>query len=123
MYWLWLTTSDIKKYIYDIYWANISTEQVSRITDKIIPEVKEWQNKPLEDFYPIIYLDAVHFKIRDNSTVENKWVYVIMWINKKWIKEILWLYVWDNESSSFWQSVVNNLTKRWVKDICIACID
>lgn len=123
MYWLWLTTSDIKKHILDIYWANISTEQVSRITDKIIPEVREWQNKPLEDFYPIIYLDAVHFKIRDNSKVENKWVYVVMWISKKWIKEILWLYVGDNESSSFWQSVVNNITKRWVQDVCIACID
>ena len=123
MYWLWLTTSDIKKHILDIYWANISTEQISRITDKIIPEVREWQNKPLEDFYPIIYLDAVHFKIRDNSKVENRWVYVIMWISKKWIKEILWLYVWDNESASFWQSVVNNITKRWVKDVCIACID
>ena len=123
MYWLWLTTNDIKKHIYDIYWAKISKEMVSRITDKILPLVKDWQNRPLEDFYPIIYLDAIHFKIRDNHKVENKWVYVVMWISKHWKKEILWLYVWENESASFWQSVVNNISNRWVKDVCIACID
>ena len=123
MYWLWLTTSDIKKHIYDIYWANISKEQVSKITDKILPLVKEWQQRPLEEFYPIIYLDAIHFKIRTNHKVENKWVYVVIWINGKWIKELIWLYVWENESASFWQSVVNDISNRWVKDICISCID
>lgn len=123
MYWLWLTTNDIKKYIFDIYGANISKEMVSRITDKVLPLVKEWQNRPLEDFYPIIWLDAIHFKIRDNHKVENKWVYVVMWISKQGKKEVLWLYVWENESASFWQSVVNNISNRWVKDVCIACID
>ena len=81
---------------------------VNRITDKILPLVKEWQNKPLEDFYP---------------KIENKWVYVVMWISKQWKKEVLWLYVWENESASFWQSVVNNISNRWLKDVCIACID
>ena len=123
MYWLWLTTNDIKKHIFDIYGANISKEMVSRITDKILPLVKEWQNKPLEDFYPILWLDAIHFKIRDNHKIENKWVYVVMWISKQWKKEVLWLYVWENESASFWQSVVNNISNRGVKDVCIACID
>ena len=123
MYWLWLTTNDIKKHIFDIYGANISKEMVSRITDKILPLVNEWQNKPLEDFYPILWLDAIHFKIRDNHKIENKWVYVVMWISKQWKKEVLWLYVWENESASFWQSVVNNISNRWVKDVCIACID
>jgi len=123
MYWLWLTTNDIKKHIYDIYWAKISKEMVSRITDKILPLVKEWQNRPLEDFYPILWLDAIHFKIRDNHKIENKGVYVVMWINKHGKKEILWLYVWENESASFWQSVVNNISNRWVWDVCIACID
>lgn len=123
MYWLWLTTSDIKKHIFDIYWANISKEMVSKITDKILPLVREWQQRPLEAFYPIIYLDAIHFKIRDNNKIETKWVYVVIWINQKWIKEVIWLYVWNNESASFWQSVVNDISNRWVKDICIACID
>lgn len=123
MYWLWLTTWDIKKHILDIYWANISKEQVSKITDKIIPFIREWQQRPLEEFYPIIYLDAIHFKIRDNHKIENKWVYVVIWINQKWIKEVMWLYVWENESASFWQSVVNDISNRWVKDICISCID
>ena len=123
MYWLWLTTSDIKKHIMDIYWSTISKELVSKITDKILPEVKEWQQRPLENFYPIIYLDAVHFKVRTNHKVENKWVYVVMWINQKWIKEVIWLYVWENESASFWQMVVNDISNRWVKDVCIACVD
>jgi len=123
MYWLWLTTNDIKKHIFDIYWANISKEMVSRITDKVLPLVKEWQNRPLENFYPIIWLDAIHFKIRDNHKIESRWVYVIMWISKHWKKEVLWLYVWENESASFWQSVVNNISNRWVEDVCIACID
>ena len=70
-----------------------------------------------------MYLDAIHFKIRDNHKIENKWVYVVIWINWKWIKEVIWLYVWDNESASFWQSVVNDISNRWVKDICISCID
>lgn len=123
MYWLWLTTNDIKKHIFDIYGAKISKEMVSRITDKILPLVKEWQNRPLEDFYPIIWLDAIHFKIRDNHKIENRWVYVVMWISKHGRKEVLWLYIWENESASFWQSVVNNISNRWVKDVCIACID
>ena len=96
---------------------------VSKITDKILPLVREWQQRPLEAFYPIIYLDAIHFKIRDNNKIETKWVYVVIWINQKWIKEVIWLYVWNNESASFWQSVVNDISNRWVKDICIACID
>lgn len=123
MYGLWLTTADIKKHVFDIYWANISKDMVSKITDKIIPLVKEWQQKPLSEFYPIVYLDAIHFKIRDNHKIENKWVYVVIWINAKWIKEVIWLYVWNNESASFWQSVVNDISNRWVKDICISCID
>lgn len=123
MYSLWLTTNDIKKHIYDIYGAKISKEMVSGITDKVLPLVKEWQNRPLEDFYPIIWLDAIHFKVRDNHKVENKGVYVVMWISKQGKKEVLWLYVWENESASFWQSVVNNIANRWVKDVCIACID
>ncbi len=123
MYGLWLTTADIKKHIFDIYGANISKEQVTKITDKIIPFVREWQQKPLEEFYPIIYLDAIHFKIRDNHKVENKGVYVVLWINQKGIKEVIWLYVWENESASFWQWVVNDIANRWVKDICISCID
>lgn len=123
MYGLWLTTADIKKHILDIYGANISKDMVSSITDKVIPLVREWQQKPLEAFYPIIYLDAVHFKIRDNHKIENKWVYVVLGINQQGRKEVLWLYVGENESASFWQSVVNDISNRWVQDICIACID
>jgi len=67
-----MTTADIKKHVFDIYGAKISKEMVSKITDKILPLVKEWQNRELEDFYPIIWLDVIHFKIRDNHKIENK---------------------------------------------------
>lgn len=123
MYWLWLTTSDIQNHIKDMYWSEISRDLVSNITDKIIPDIQEWQSRPLENFYPIIYLDAIHFKVKENSKIENKWVYFVLWINKNWIKEILWFYVWNAESSSFWQQVCNNIYNRWVENICIACID
>jgi len=123
MYWLWLTTSDIQNHIKDIYWSEISKDLISNITDKILPEIQEWQWRSLKSFYPIIYLDAIHFKIRDNSKVESKWVYIVLWINYTWNKEILGFYIWDSESASFWQWVCNNIYNRWVEDICIACID
>lgn len=123
MYGLWLTTADIKKHILDIYGAHISKDMVSNITDKILPCIQQWQERPLEAFYPIIYLDAIHFKVRDNHSIANKWVYVIIWINQYGKKEVLWLYVWENESASFWQSVVNDISNRGVQDMCIACID
>lgn len=123
MYGLGLTTSDIQKHIMDIYWSDISKELISNITDKIIPELQEWQGRMLSKFYPIIYLDAIHFKIRENSKVESHWVYIVLWIDITGHKEILGFYVGDAESSSFWQWVCNNLSNRWVEDICIACVD
>lgn len=123
MYGLWLTTSDIQKHVLDIYGSDISKDLVSNITDKIIPEIQEWQGRLLSSFYPIIYLDAVHFKIRENSKVESRWVYIVLGVNTSGHKEILGFFIGDSESSSFWQWVCNNLSNRWVEDVCIACID
>ena len=123
MYALGLTTWDIVGHIQDIYGANISASMVSSITDKILPEIKEWQSRPLEKCYPIIYLDAIHYNVKSNGKYENKAVYIIIWIGISWKKDVLSLIVGENESASFWQKVCNDLTNRWVADIMIACID
>jgi transposase-like protein len=79
MYWLWMSTRDIQWHIKDMYWCNISPMMVSNITDKILPLVKEWQSRPLEKCYPIIYLDAIHFKVKQDWKYVNKAVYIVIW--------------------------------------------
>lgn len=123
MYGLWLTTRDIKENVKDIYGADVSASLISDITDKIIPEIKEWQSRPLERCYPIVYLDATHYKVKENGKYENKAVYVILGIWVSGRKDILWLYIWAAESASFWQKACNDLSNRWVEDILIASID
>ncbi len=123
MYWLGLTTRDISWHIKDIYGASISAGTISNITDSILPEIRERRQRPLDRCYPIIYLDAVHFKVKENWKYENKAVYIVLWYSITGHKEILWIYIWEAESSKFWQSVCNDINNRWVDDIMIACID
>jgi len=123
MYALWLTTADIVGHIKDIYGANISKATISAITDKILPEIKEWQSRPLEKCYPIVYLDAIHYKVKVNGKYENLAVYILLWIWISWKKDILCLIIWENESASYRQKVCNDIANRWVEDILIACID
>ena len=123
MYWLWLTTRDISWHIKDIYGASISAETVSNITDKILPDIKERRQRPLDNCYPIIYLDAIHFKVKENWKYENKAVYIVLWYSITGYKDILWIYIWEAESSKFRQSVCNDINNRWVQDIMIVCID
>jgi len=123
MYWLWLSTQDISNHVKDIYWIGLSESKISMITDKILKDVEEWKNRPLEKVYPIIYLDCIHYKVRQDWKIINKACYIIIWINLEWRKEVLSLVVWENEWAKFWLQVVNNLKSRWVEDIFIACID
>jgi len=123
MYALGMTTSDIQDNIKDIYWANVSPTLISSITDKIIPEIKERQSRPIEKCYPIVYLDAMHFKVKDGGVYKEKAVYIVLGVNIKGIKELLGLYVWEAESSSFWQTVCSDLSQRGVQDVFIACTD
>lgn len=123
LYGLGLSYADIQQHLKDIYDFEISDGTITAITDRIIPEIKEWQNRPLESVYPVIWLDAIHFKVRQDGVVKNKAIYSILAVTVEGQKEVIGLYFGDNEASSFWRSVLNDLKMRGIKDICIACID
>jgi transposase-like protein len=96
---------------------------ISNVTNKIMEEVTLWQGRPLDELYPIIFFDAIHYKIKDNAKIINKAAYVCLGINKTGFKEVLGIYIGENESSTFWLSVLTDLQNRGVKDILIACVD
>lgn len=118
-----LSYSDIRSQVEDIYGVQISDGTISAITDRIIPVVREWQNRPLETIYPIIWMDAMHFKVRDEGSVKSKAIYTILGVNLEGKKEVLGLYQGGNESASFWLQVLSDLSQRGIKDILIASID
>ena len=123
MYALGMSYRDISKHIEEIYQISISTATINTITDKIISKVKEWQARPLERVYPFIFLDAIHYKIKDNGKYVNKAVYTILGINIEGKKEILGLYLSESEGANFWLQVLSDLNNRGVKDILIASVD
>jgi putative transposase len=106
-----------------MYGMEISEATLSSITDSIIPKVKEWQNRPLEGVYPIVWLDAIHFKVKEEGRVVSKAVYCILAVNQQGNKDLLGMYLGDSESSTFWLNVLTELQNRGVQDILIACID
>lgn len=118
-----MSYSDIQSHLAEMYGYEISDGTITSITDRILPEIKEWQNRPLENVYPVIWLDAMHFKVRENGVVKAKAIYSILGVTLDGHKEVLGIYFGDHESSSFWRSVLNDLKHRGIKDICIACID
>ena len=123
MYAKGMTTRQISDTIEDIYGFETSEGFISDVTDKILPQIEDWQNRPLDDVYPIIYIDAIHYSIRDNGIIRKLAAYVILGINKDGIKEVLSITVGENESSKYWLSVLNELKNRGVKDILIICAD
>lgn len=118
-----LTTREINEQIQDLYGIEISATMVSNITDQIIPEIKEWQERPLDSVYPILFIDAVHFSVREENRVVKKAAYIVLGINKDGYKEILGIWIGENESSKFWLGVLNDLKQRGVVDILIMCSD
>ena len=118
-----LTTREINEQIQDLYGIDVSATMVSNITDQIIPDIKEWQGRPLDDVYPIVFIDAVHFSVREDSRVVKKAAYIVLGINQDGYKEIIGIYIGENESSKFWLGVLNDLKQRGVKDILIMCSD
>lgn len=123
LYALGMSYSDIQHHLKDIYDFDISDGTITAITDRLIPAIKEWQHRPLESVYPVVWLDAIHFKVRQDGVVKNKAIYSILAVSVDGQKEVIGIYFGDNEASSFWRSVLNDLKARGVKDICIACID
>lgn len=123
MYGLWLSTSDISAHMEEIYWIWISPSKISYVTNKILWEIDDWKHRPLKKIYTIIYLDCIHYKVRQDGKIINKACYVILWIDEDGNKDVLALIIWENEWAKFWLWVVNNLKQRWVEDVFIACID
>ena len=123
LYGLGMSYRDISGHIEEIYGIEISKSAITAITDKILPKIKEWQNRPLDEIYPIIFLDAMHFKCTESNAVIGKAFYAVLGINQEGKKDVLGLYLSENEGANFWLSVLTDLQNRGVKDVLIACID
>ena len=123
MYAKGMSTSDIEAHIQEIYGLSVSDSTVSRVTDKILPVVKEWQQRPLESVYAVVFLDAIHFHVRSEGQIVKKAVYIAIGIQMDGIRDVLGMWVGENESAKFWLSILNGLRNRGVQDILIACVD
>lgn len=123
MYAKGMTTSDIEAHIQDIYGVDVSDTTVSRITDKILPVAKEWQQRPLEAVYAVVFLDAIHYHVRSEGHIVKKAVYIAIGIDLDGHKDVLGMWVGENESAKYWATVLNSLRNRGIEDIFIACTD
>lgn len=123
MYAKGMSVSDIEDHIRDIYGLEISDTTVSRITDKVLPAAKEWQQRPLESIYAVVFLDAIHYHVRSEGHIVKKAVYIAIGINMDGKKNVLGMWVGENESAKFWAGVLNSMRNRGVDDILIACTD
>ena len=123
MYSKGMSTRDISDHIKDIYGMEISAEMVSRITETILEQAKEWQARPLETVYPFLFLDAVHYSVRTNGKVIKRAAYVVLGITLEGKKEVIGIYVGENETSKFWLMVLSDMKTRGVKDVLINSID
>ena len=123
MYSKGMTTGDIEAHVRDIYGVEISDTTISRITDKILPKAKEWQQRPLEAIYAVVFLDAIHYHVRSEGQIVKKAVYIAIGIDLDGRKDVLGMWIGENESAKFWATVLNSLKNRGVEDIFIACTD
>ena len=118
-----MTTRQISETIEDIYGFEVSDGMVSDNTDRLLPQIEEWQNRPLDKVYPVVFIDAVHFSVRDNSQIRKLAAYVILAVSLTGHKEVLSIHIGENESSKYWLGVLNELKNRGVKDILVICAD
>lgn len=123
MYAKGMTTADIEIHMKELYDIDISDSTISRITDKIMPVVKEWQERPLEPIYAAVFMDAIHYHVRSEGRIVKKAVYIALGVDMEGHKDILGMYIGENESAKFWLSVLNGLKNRGVEDILAVCID
>jgi putative transposase len=123
MYAKGMTTSDIEGHIREIYGIEVSESTISRVTDKILPVVKEWQMRPLESIYAVVFMDAIHFHVRSEGQIIKKAVYIAIGIKMDGVRDVLGMWIGENESAKFWLGILNGLKNRGVEDILIACVD
>ena len=123
MYAKGMTTCDIESHLRELYGIEISDSTISRVTEKVMPLVKEWQNRPLEQIYAVVFLDAIHYHVRSEGHVVKKAVYIALGIDMEGHRDVLGMYVGENESAKFWLTILNSLKNRGVEDILIACVD
>ena len=123
MYARGMTTREISEHIEDIYGFEASAELVSRVTDKVLPLIEEWQNRRLSEVYPIVYIDAIVFNVRKEKVVQKVSVYVVMGVDTDGMKDVLTIEVGETESSKYWLSVLNSLKNRGVRDVLVLCAD
>lgn len=118
-----LSTREISEEIEGIYGIEVSSTMVSNITDTILPKIKEWQNRPLQEVYPIMFIDAIHFNVKEENRIVKKAAYIVLGVSLEGSKEVLGIWVGENESSKFWLGVMNDMKNRGVKDILVLCSD
>jgi len=123
MYAKGMTTGDIEGHIKEIYGLDVSDSAISRITDKILPVVKEWQARPLQEIYAVVYMDAIHFHVRAEGQIVKKAVYIVLGLDMEGRRDVLGMYIGENESAKFWLTVLNNLKNRGVEDMLIVSVD
>ena len=118
-----MSTRDISEAIYDIYGAQVSASMISQITDKVLPKAIEWQNRSLHTVYPLVFIDCVHFNVRTDNMVIKKAAYIVLGVTEEGYKELLGIWIGENETAKFWLSVLTDLKNRGVQDILIVCSD
>ena len=123
LYGLGMSYRDISSHIKEIYDTDISHTVLSQITDRIIPDIKAWQSRPLDPLYCIVWLDAMHFKVKVDGRIQHRALYNVLGVNKDGCKEILGMYISQSEGANFWLSVLTDLQQRGLEDVLIACTD
>ena len=118
-----LSTRDIHDQLQDLYGIELSAEMVSKITDRILPEIKEWQSRPLNPIYPFVFMDCIHYKVREEGRILSRAAYVVLGVATEGYKEILSITVGANETSKFWLGMLNDLKNRGVQDVLFFCVD
>lgn len=123
MYARGISNREIYAQMQELYGINVSADMVTAITDKVIPKIREWQKRPLDDVYPVVFVDATYFYVKDEGSVGKKAVYIILGINSQGYKDVLGFYVGESESAKYWLNILNELKSRGLKDILILCAD
>ena len=118
-----MSYNDICKHVEELYGLTVSPATLSTITDSVIEEVNSWRNRPLESVYPFMWLDAIHYKVKEDGAIKTKAVYCLIGVNRDGVKDLLGLYISENEGARFWLNVLTDIQNRGVKDILLACID